>query len=119
MPNWKHPCIVCITKPVKTNQKGLLCNMCKKWLHLKCTDLNDRQYEYLETHIELPFYCLLCKPRPHYADFIFDNTILSTTTTLPSRQSENDLAENLSSSLPHKTGAEHADEIRVALSSNF
>ena len=119
MPNWKYPCIVCITKPVRTNQKGLLCNTCKKWLHLKCTDLSDGQYEFLETHIELPFYCLLCKPRPHYADLIFDNTFLSTANTLPSHQTDNDLSENLSSSVPHKTDDKHADEILDTLSSNL
>ena len=75
MPNWKYPCISC-AKPVKTNQKGLQCNACEKWVHVKCTDLNDVHYDFLEVNEDLPFYCLKCKPRTLYADVIFDNTNL-------------------------------------------
>ena len=73
MPNWKYPCIKC-SKPVKNNQKGLECNVCSKWLHFKCTDLTEAQYEFLEQNVDAPFYCLLCKPRPSYANLIFENT---------------------------------------------
>ena len=82
-PNWKYPCIAC-SKPVKCNQKGLECNACKKWVHFKCTDLADDQYNLLEVNEDIPFYCLICSPRPHYADVILDNinsinTVLSET----------------------------------------
>ena len=77
MPNWKYPCIkVNCQKPVKSNQKGLQCNICEKWIHLKCTDLTVTQYELLKDNADLPFYCLNCKPRSIYADVIFDNTTL-------------------------------------------
>ena len=74
MPNWKFPCVPC-KKPVKSNQKGLQCNTCKKWVHLKCTNLTIVQYKFLEENEELPFYCLKCKNRSLYTDLIFDNTI--------------------------------------------
>ena len=61
MPNWKYPCLKC-TKPVKKNQKGIECNNCVKWVHLKCTNLTEEQYNFLETNENVPFYCLLCEP---------------------------------------------------------
>ena len=76
-PNWKYPCINC-SKPVKTNQKGIECSLCFKWVHLKCTDLTKDQYEYLEANENTPFYCLGCEPRILYADVIFENTTLPT-----------------------------------------
>ena len=76
MPNWKYPCCQC-KKPVKSNQKGLECDSCKKWVHLKCTDLNESQYEILNDNEDLPFYCLDCKPRLLYADVIFADPMLS------------------------------------------
>ena len=61
-------------KPVKSDQEGLLCETCKKWVHLKCTDLTDAQYDFLKVHEDdAPFFCLNCCPRPHYADIICDN----------------------------------------------
>ena len=69
MPNWKYPCQVC-QKPVKSNQKGLECNICVKWVHKKCTDFTDAQYKYLEENENVPFYCLICKPQSLFADLI-------------------------------------------------
>ena len=45
-------------------------------MHLKCTDLTETQYEFLRDSADLPFYCLVCKPRSIFADVIFDNTTL-------------------------------------------
>ena len=61
MPNWKYPCLKCF-KPVKNNQKGLECNTCIKWVHFKCTNLTDTQYNYLEENNEIPYYCYVCNP---------------------------------------------------------
>ena len=76
MPNYKFPCAVC-NKPVKCNQKGLQCNTCEIWVHLKCTDLNLEQYEFLEVNVDNPFYCLNCNPRASYADGIFKGELSS------------------------------------------
>ena len=51
------------------------CNACLLWIHFKCTDLIETQYDFLEQNESVPFYCLLCKPRPLYADLIFENTL--------------------------------------------
>ena len=73
-PKWKYPCIEC-AKPVKSNQKGIECSICNKWVHLKCTDLTDS----LEANENMPFYCLNCVPRLLYADGLFGNNTLPTT----------------------------------------
>ena len=80
--NYKYPCIQCKTKPVKSNQKGIQCNTCKKWVHAKCTDLTNAQYDILKADEDLPFFCLICKPRLNYADLIFDQPIVSNTVPL-------------------------------------
>ena len=38
-PAWKFPCAVC-EKPVRSNQKGILCDGCGKWFHIKCIDMD-------------------------------------------------------------------------------
>ena len=73
MPNWKFPCAEC-KGPVKTNQKGIECGVCNVWVHFRCTELTEVQYEYLENNVEAPFYCLGCMPRPLYADMLFEST---------------------------------------------
>ena len=80
MPNWKYPCIVC-DKPVKTNQKGIECNTCNKWVHLKCTNLTQPQYTFLEQHENEPFNCLTCNP--DWGCTIPDNPSLDHITPLP------------------------------------
>ena len=61
MPNWKYPCVKCL-KPVKTNQKGIECDICMKWIHFKCTKLSIAQYNYLEENNDTPFLCYICNP---------------------------------------------------------
>ena len=73
MPNWKYPCFEC-RAPVKSNQQGLQCNICKIWVHLKCTEFTEAQYNFLEVNEDIPFFCLDCKPRSLYANEIFENT---------------------------------------------
>ena len=96
MPNWKYPCLNC-NKPVKNNQKGLECNTCKKWIHKKCTDLTDLEYNFLEENENLPFYCLPCHPRPHYADVICENLNIDTNNLNNSAVSTLDLSSANSS----------------------
>ena len=42
-PIWKHPCGLC-TKSVRSNQKGILCDGCNKWFHLKCISIDLQSY---------------------------------------------------------------------------
>ena len=73
MPNWKFPCIKC-AKPVKSNQKGIECGICFKWVHFKCTNLTKDEYDSLETNANMPFYCLNCKPGIPFTDVIAENS---------------------------------------------
>ena len=45
-PNWKYPCGVC-SGPVRSNQKGIFCDVCNTWLHTRCIGLSDRDYSNL------------------------------------------------------------------------
>ena len=73
MPNWKYPCLKC-TKPVKKNQKGIECSTCVKWVHLKCTNLTEEQYNFLEINKNVPFCCRICEPQSQCADLTSANT---------------------------------------------
>ena len=33
---------------VKTRDKAICCDLCSKWIHIKCNNLNDLFYEYLK-----------------------------------------------------------------------
>ena len=47
-PNYKYPCgMQNCGKPVKKNQKGILCEDCNIWFHTKCVEISD------EVHREL------------------------------------------------------------------
>ena len=39
----RFPCRSC-KKPVKCNQKALLCTVCNKWIHISCTGITEGQY---------------------------------------------------------------------------
>ena len=54
----KYPCGIC-SKSVKENQKALQCDICDKWIHLKCNLLNLSTYEKLK-HDPNPWFCLNC-----------------------------------------------------------
>ena len=42
-PAWKFPCAIC-EKPVRRNQKGIFCNGCERWHHIKCVDMDHDTY---------------------------------------------------------------------------
>ena len=44
----KHPCKMC-SKPVRCNQKGILCDSCESWFHCRCI-----QYIGSETKTVIP-----------------------------------------------------------------
>ena len=43
-PTWKFPCGLC-AKPFKNNQKGICCDRCNFWIHLRCCTLSISTYE--------------------------------------------------------------------------
>ena len=113
MPNWKFPCIKC-SKPVKINQKGLECINCVKWIHLKCTNLTETQYIYLEENESIPFVCLACNP--DWVCTIPDNPSLDFTT--PSSR-PTDIETNLNCSSPSLNDSNSFSDVSSANSSDF
>ena len=46
-------------KILKTWDKAICCDLCSKWIHIKCNNLNDLDYEYLKSNDET-WYCKTC-----------------------------------------------------------
>ena len=46
-------------KIVKTRDKVICCDLCIKWIHIRCNNLNDLDYEYLKNNDET-WYCKTC-----------------------------------------------------------
>ena len=42
----KHPCASC-SKPVKSNQRGIFCEVCYQWYHTKCVNMCTSEYQRL------------------------------------------------------------------------
>ena len=40
-------------------KKGVCCDLCNKWIHTKCNELNDVDYEYLKLNDDV-WFCKLC-----------------------------------------------------------
>ena len=47
--NWKYPCSVC-SKPVRSDQKGVQCDLCSTWLDTRCIGLSLK--DYFELHVQ-------------------------------------------------------------------
>ena len=62
-PNWQYPCGVC-ENCVRRDSKSIKCDICKKWIHLKCADITLSRYRYLDKnrHLAIPYYCPNCRP---------------------------------------------------------
>ena len=48
---WKYPCGVC-SRAVRSNQKGIFCEVCLQWLHTKCINLSNANYDRLSSSDE-------------------------------------------------------------------
>ena len=40
-------CLSC-EKIVKNHDKAICCDLCIRWIHIRCNNLNDLDYEYLK-----------------------------------------------------------------------
>jgi len=71
-PVWKFPCDVC-AKPVRSNQKGIMCDRCDKCFHLKCITVNLRTYIDLSSSDE-QWFCngIECTSIFNFSDFFFE-----------------------------------------------
>ena len=58
--NVKFPCGIC-NNSVKHNDKSILCDQCKCWIHIKCNDISVAEYKDLQKEpIGNKWICLYC-----------------------------------------------------------
>ncbi len=73
-PNYKYPCGICF-KPVKCNQKGILCDMCNLWHHIKCINMPVTEYFRLAENEEEPWECPNCQFPYRFSDSFFNASV--------------------------------------------
>ena len=83
----KFPCGQCF-KPVKSNQKAILCDQCDSWYQLRCPpDMDDEEYYRLSNcQDESEWFCNTCI-LPNFTDSFFSNRDLTNHSILDSDQS--------------------------------
>ena len=90
-PTWKYPCAAC-SKPVRLNQKGILCDGCCKWHHIKCVNMDHRLYRELSSSDDT-WYCTNCSFPFNFTDLFFEEPVTSeevpVTITLESNPTDN------------------------------
>ena len=69
-PVWKYPCALC-SKPVRANQKGILCDICNRWLHIKCLNMDPKLYMALSSSDE-GWCCNDCTSPFKFTDSFFE-----------------------------------------------
>ena len=55
----KFPCTMC-SKPVKRNQRGIMCDSCDFWTHASCCDIGPDEYQQLSTCETSGWICPAC-----------------------------------------------------------
>ena len=55
----KFPCTMC-SKPVKRNQRAILCNTCDKWTHASCCGIGSDEYHQLSVCENIDWICQIC-----------------------------------------------------------
>ena len=54
----KEPCLKC-NRNVNKNHRAVCCDICNRWVHIKCNFFNPIDYKRLQ-HDPLPFFCINC-----------------------------------------------------------
>ena len=74
----KYPCGICHKN---VNEKGIFCNNCNFWQHIKCNGISASEYEALSNEPDdIPWLCINCTKTYHQSIFPFgaiDNETLS------------------------------------------
>ena len=69
-PVWKCPCALWL-KPVRANQKGILCDICNRWHHIKCLNMDPKLYMALSSSDE-EWCCNDCTNPFNFTDSFFE-----------------------------------------------
>ena len=81
-----YPCRVC-TLEVEDHDKSVKCDLCDRWIHIKCADINYQKYGKLKKD-PLVWYCADCTtaiPFSALSNKDFKDFLYSTTTPQPSK----------------------------------
>ena len=58
--NKKIPCNIC-GKNIRGNAKAVCCDVCDKWIHIKCNSISPNRYDELcDEENDKSFYCIKC-----------------------------------------------------------
>ena len=57
MPN--YPCSVC-SKNVNNNHQAICCDICDRWVHVRCNLLDTKDYTEMKNDSTKIFYCISC-----------------------------------------------------------
>ena len=71
--NLRWPCSIC-NKNVTSSMKGIQCDTCNKWCHIKCDCMTVGEYEYFITTNDddsIGWNCLYCTMKLNHDNFAF------------------------------------------------
>ena len=69
--NLKWPCSIC-NKNVTDSMKGIRCDSCKKWCHIRCDGISVEEYENLVINEDIhEWHCLYCTMKFNHENFAF------------------------------------------------
>lgn len=71
----KYPCGSC-SRPVKSNQKAVLCDSCNLWVHNTCSGLSDQMYHIFQNSSNCVWICPNCGI-PSFSSSFFDSSDLT------------------------------------------
>ncbi len=71
-PVYKFPCGKC-DKPVKSNQKGICCDQCDVWFHIKCINMAANIYQCHVQNQDMSWLCNSCAVPFMFSDSFFSN----------------------------------------------
>ncbi|PIK46418.1 hypothetical protein BSL78_16704 [Apostichopus japonicus] len=97
-PNYKFPCGLC-SKPVRINQRGIQCDNCNIWYHIKCTDVSVATYDRLSGTDE-DWLCNQCQVPFQFADSFFDSDQSLSDTSLDSTSTDTATSTNITNGNP-------------------
>ena len=57
--NIKDPCGIC-SKSVAINHRAIQCDICDRWIHIKCQHLDAKDYQLYQDNPDIEFTCVPC-----------------------------------------------------------
>ena len=53
------PCGVC-QRAVAKSHRAICCDICQKWIHIKCNNLDKNDYKFFQENTDEQFFCVNC-----------------------------------------------------------